>query len=60
MLLAILMERKLLEFFTKKNYKKQIKKCLKLKKQSREKAINYILNGKDAVIWIDKKHSINE
>ena len=28
----------------------QIKKNLELKKQSREKAINYILNGKDGII----------
>ena len=43
---------KLLESFTKRNCKKQIKKCLELKKQSREKVINYMLNGKASVILL--------
>ena len=51
MLLGILME-KLLEHFTKKNCKKQIKKSLELKKQQREKVINYILNGKATIICL--------
>ena len=34
----------------KKNYKKQIKDSLELKKQQRGKVINYILNGKDTII----------
>ena len=38
-----------LELFKKKNCKKQIKKNLELKKQSREKVINYMLNGKDTM-----------
>ena len=45
MLLTILMEKKLLEHFTKINCKNQIKKNLELKK-----AINYMLNGKDIII----------
>ena len=45
MLLMILMEKKLLEHFTKINCKNQIKKNLELKK-----AINYMLNGKDIII----------
>ena len=36
------MVKKLLERFTKKNSKNQIKKSLELKKQSREKMINYV------------------
>ena len=46
----ILTEKKFLEHFTKKNCKKQIKKSLGLKKQSRKKAIIYMLNGKDTII----------
>ena len=44
------MEKKLLERFTKTNYKKQIQKNLELKKSSREKMINYMLNGKDTIM----------
>ena len=32
--------------------KKQIKKSLEFKNQSREKAIKYILNGKDMIILL--------
>ena len=43
----------------KENYKKQTKKSFEMKNQSREKAINYMLNGKAMIIpfnsWIDKK-----
>ena len=46
----ILMEKILLERFTETNCKKQIKKSLELKKQSREEVINYVLNGKDTII----------
>ena len=46
------MEKKLLNFFTKKNCRKQIKKSLELKKQSRENVINYFLNGKDTIIHL--------
>ena len=46
------MEKKLLELFTKKNCKKQIKKGLELKNQSRKKIINYLLNGKDTKICV--------
>ena len=44
------MEKKLLERFTKTNCKKQIQKNLELKKSSREKMINYMLNGKDKIM----------
>ena len=46
----ILMEKKLFEHSTKKNCKKQVKINLDLKKQSREKEINCMLNGKDTII----------
>ena len=48
----ILMEKKLLECFTKMNSKKQIKKSLESKKLSREKVINYILNGKATIVLL--------
>ena len=32
--------------FSKKNCKKQVKKNLDLKEKSREKAVNYMINGK--------------
>ena len=52
MLLVILTERKLLEHSTKKNYK------------SLEKAVNYMLNGKDTIIWLIarwiKRHNMND
>ena len=41
MLFVILTLKKLLEHFMNKNYKKQIKQCLEMKKDSREKLINY-------------------
>ena len=52
MLLGILTERKLLERSTKKNFK------------SLEKAVNYMLNGKETIIgliarWI-KRHNMND
>ena len=46
----ILREKKLLEFFTKLNYKKQITKSLGMKKQLREKTISHMLNRMDAKI----------
>ena len=49
-LLVILTEKKLLEHSAKKNFKNQIKKSLELKQQSSEKAINYMLNGKNRII----------
>ena len=49
-LLMILMEKKLLQLFRKKNFKKQIKKNLELKKYSKEKAINYISKEKNIII----------
>ena len=49
MLLVILMVERLLEHFTKKNHKKQIKKSLELKKQSRENVINYTSNRKATI-----------
>ena len=50
MLLMILTKKKLLEFFTKLNYERQITKSLGMKKQLREKAISYMLNRMDAKI----------
>ena len=47
MSLVILKEKKLLEDFTKRNYKKQNKKEYRL-----EKAINYMLNGKATTILL--------
>ena len=44
-----LTEQKLLESFMK-ICKEQIKKSLELKKESRGKAINYMLNGKDTTM----------
>ena len=38
--------------FMKNNYKKQIKNNLELKKYSKEKIINYILNGKVLIIHL--------
>ena len=52
MLLMMLMKKKLLEPFTEKDCKKQIKKSLELKKSSREKVRNYMLNGKDTIIHL--------
>ena len=52
MLLKILTEKKLLERFTKKNFKKQIKKSLELKIKKKEKATNYMLNGKALIILL--------
>ena len=52
MLLEILTVKKLLESFMKKNSKKQIRKSLELKKLQKEKAINYMLNGKATIIHL--------
>ena len=52
MLLLILMKKKLFKLFTKTNCKKQIKKNLELKKWLGENVINYMLNGKDAIICL--------
>ena len=52
MLLMILVEKKFLELFAKKNCKKQIKKDLESKKQKRNKAINYMLNLNDILIGL--------
>ena len=46
MLLVILMAKKLLEHFTRKNYKKQNKNNLGQKNQLKEKVISYMSNGK--------------
>ena len=48
MLLVILMVKKLLGSFRKKNFKK-VKESLELKKLSTEKVIKYILNGKATI-----------
>ena len=50
MLLMILKEKKLFEHFTKTNCKKQIKKKLEFKKESREKMINYMSDGEVMII----------
>ena len=52
MLLMISMVKKLLEYFMKMNYKKQINKDLGQKKSSKEKEINYISNGKDMIFCL--------
>ena len=52
MLLMISMVKKLLEHFTKKNYKRLINKNLGGKKQLGEQVINYISNGKAMVIHL--------
>ena len=41
--------------FYEKNCKRQVKQILELKKQSREKAIKYMLNDNSFNNWIDKK-----
>ena len=46
------MVRRLMECFTKKKCKKQIKKKLELKKGSRGKTGNYMLNRKDAIFFL--------
>ena len=47
----ILTEKKLLKLFKENNCKKKkLKKSLELKKWLREKALNYVLNGKDTII----------
>ena len=51
-LLVILMEEKLLKSFVEKNYKKQIKKSLELKKQSREEVITNISNEEVMIIHL--------
>ena len=48
--LMILMVKKLLEYFMKKNYRRLIKKNLGLKRWLKEKEINYMLNGKVMII----------
>ena len=49
-LLVILIAKKLMEVFMKKNCKKLIKKKLEYKKYLKEKVINYMSNGKDITI----------
>ena len=50
MSLVILKAKKFFECFTKKNCKKQIKQSLELKKQLKEKVINYTFNGEAMII----------
>ena len=50
MLLMISVAKKLLEDFMKKNYKRLIKKNSGQKKYLKEKATNYMLNGKITII----------
>ena len=58
------MTNNLVEPFMKKICKKQIKKSLELKKYSRGKVINHMLNRKNTIIRLitgrEKRHSINE
>ena len=49
---VILTGKKLLRRFTKTNCKKHITKNLKLNNKSREKAINYVLNGKVIIVHL--------
>ena len=44
MLLVILIVKKLSEGFTKKNYKKQIKRNLRVEEEIKRKGVNYMLN----------------
>ena len=44
--------KKLLERFTKNNYKKQINKDSRFKKSLKGKEINYMSNGKDMIIYL--------
>ena len=44
------MEEKLLKCFAKNNFKGQIKQSFELKKQSREKVVKYMSNGKAMII----------
>ena len=60
MLLVILMEKKFLECFTKKNCKKQIKTSLELKKKGNKLYARWKGYDNSFNRWIDKKDSINE
>ena len=63
MLLVILKAKKLLEHFTKKNYKNQKKKEFGIKKVIKKGDKLYVKwNGYDNLFnrWIDKKRCINE
>ena len=59
MLLVILKVKKLLEIFTKKNYKKQIKKSFKVENVTKRKGNKLYVKwkGYDSSLntWIDKK-----
>ena len=46
------MVKKSLEYFMKKNYKKQINKDLGQKQSLKEKEIKYMSNGKDMIIHL--------
>ena len=50
MLLVVLIVKKLLERFIKKNCKRQIKRSLELKNKSNETGINYMSNGRATII----------
>ena len=52
MLLMISMMKKLLEHFMKKNCKRLVKKNLELKKQLKEKVINFMSNRKVMIIHL--------
>ena len=50
LILTVLAAKKLMEYFTKKNCRRQIKQTLELRKQSRKKVMNYMINGKTMII----------
>ena len=52
MLLMILMVKKLLKHFIRKDCRRLIKKNLGLKKYLKEKVMNYVLNGKVMIIHL--------
>ena len=52
MLLVILMEKKFLECFTKKNCKKTNQNEFRVEKVVKRKAINYMLDGKVMIILL--------
>ena len=55
MILVILKEKKLSERFTKKNCKKQIKKCLDWKRKDNKLYVKWRGYGSSFSSWIDKK-----
>ena len=50
LILAVLAAKNLMEYFTKKNCRRQIKQILELRKQSKKKVMNCMINGKTMII----------